>query len=52
MKYIYNMRVVNKNILRLYENNDLEEASKSSQSNQIKSNQRYLTSELSLYDTI
>ena len=47
MKYIYNMRVVNKNILRLYENNDLEEASKSSQSNQ-----RYLTSELSLYDTI
>ena len=46
------MRVVNKNILRLYENNDLEEASKSSRVNQIKSNQRYLTSELSLYDTI
>ena len=31
------MRVVNKNILRLYENNDLEQASESSQSNQIKS---------------
>ena len=44
MKYIHNMRVVNKNILRLYENNDLEQASESSQSN--KSNQRYLTLEL------
>ena len=33
-------------MLRLYENIDLEQASESSQSNQIKSNQRYLTLEL------
>jgi hypothetical protein len=34
-------------MLLLYENNDLEQASESSQSNQ-----RYLTLELSSYDTI
>ena len=52
MKYIYNMRVVSKNILRLYENNDLEQASESSRVESSQSNQRYLTLELLLYDTI